>query len=245
MSRAVPMPRHRADSSSSARCASSTAGVGIASTSGGSTRSRHVVEAFEVPSPTRRRHLARVEEPLEHGLAVRPSPPRASLGAGIAQLRRRDRSALGDFGQHRLDVARALALHASDQPEGVGLRVFHPPAQQRMEPHGHERRHVAPVLEQLSPAFGEIRERRTRIRPEPGEQRKLVRADEHVDRVDLQDVDAAERPADVAEIDPPRRRRIGESLRRESDAAGRRVRDAVGRSAHASPYRAIGCAAGT
>ncbi len=195
----------------------------------------HVVEAFEVASPTGRRDISRVEEPFEDGLAVRPAPPRASLRPRIAELRRGDRAPFPDLGQHSLDVARSLASHEVDHSERTGSRSFHPPAQEGMESDRHEGGHVAPVLEQLAAAFREIRERGAGVRPEAREQRELVGSDEHVHRVDLEDSHSTQPASDVAEIDAPRGPRISEPLRGKSDPTGRRVGDAVRRSADVSP----------
>ena len=59
------------------------------------------------------------------------------------------------------------------------------------------------------------------VRPEAGEQRQLLAAHEHVDRVDLDQADPVEHPADVAAVDAARRPRLGEALGGERDAPRR------------------------
>ena len=55
----------------------------------------------------------------------------------------------------------------------------------------HERGLVHPVLEQLAGVAG-VGDQRPRVRPEAGEQRQLLAAHEHVDRVDLDQADPVE-----------------------------------------------------
>ena len=62
-----------------------------------------------------------------------------------------------------------------------------------------------------------------RVRPEPGEQRQLVAAHEHVHRVDLDEADLVEHPSQVSTVDAAGRARLGKALGGEGRAA-RRIR---------------------
>ena len=102
---------------------------------------------------------------------------------------------------------------------------------------GDVRRHVHPVLEQVTPLGGVV-DVGARVRAEAGEQRQLLAAHEHVDRVDLDHADAVEHTAEVATIDATGRARIGETLRRDGDAPG--FRSATACSATASRRHTVG-----
>ena len=56
---------------------------------------------------------------------------------------------------------------------------------------GNVARLVHPVLEQFAVCRGVV-DQRARVRPQPGEQRELLTAHEHVDRVDLDQTDPVE-----------------------------------------------------
>ncbi len=77
---------------------------------------------------------------------------------------------------------------------------------------------MGPVLEQLSVVDG-VGDQRARVRAEPGEQRQFLAANEHVDRVDLDQPDRVEHAAKVAAVTAGRAR-PGEALRGERDPAG-------------------------
>ena len=65
---------------------------------------------------------------------------------------------------------------------------------------------VHPVLEQLAGGAGVV-DQRPRVRAEAGEQRQLLAANQHVDRVDLDQSDAVEHAPEMAPIDAPVGRR--------------------------------------
>ena len=82
---------------------------------------------------------------------------------------------------------------------------------------------MAPVLEELAMALGQVLEERPRVGPEPGERRQLVRADQDVDGVDLEEADPLGQPTDRGAADGTRRPGVTEALRGEGDPArGRR-----------------------
>ncbi len=85
---------------------------------------------------------------------------------------------------------------------------------------------MAPVLEQLL-GVEHGGQQVAPVRPEPGEHRHLLAADEHVDRVDLDQTDAVEHPAGVTAVDAARRSRLAEALGGERDRACRRRREAL------------------
>jgi hypothetical protein len=59
--------------------------------------------------------------------------------------------------------------------------------------------------------------------PQPGEQRQLVAAHQHVHRVDLEQADPVEHPTQVAPVDAPGRAWVGEALGGEGDPLRLRV----------------------
>ena len=79
---------------------------------------------------------------------------------------------------------------------------------------------MPPVLEQRAvPALvGEPVEQRGIVGAEPGEERQVVRAHEHVHGVDLQEPEALDGPEDVGGPGPRRRARVAEPLRGQRDA---------------------------
>jgi hypothetical protein len=89
---------------------------------------------------------------------------------------------------------------------------------------------VAPELEQLArPAVGGPVEQLDRVGPEPAVERHEVGALQHVDRVHLDQVHAAQHPAQVAQIGDAPWPGVGETLRGQRDAArlcdGERIRE--------------------
>ncbi len=90
-------------------------------------------------------------------------------------------------------------------PQASCARAVHAPAQVRLQAHREQRRLVAPVLEQ--PARGAVREPVQIggvVRAQAAEGGEVVRAGEHVDRVDLDDAEAVGQRAQ-----PARARRVG------------------------------------
>jgi hypothetical protein len=92
---------------------------------------------------------------------------------------------------------------------------------------------MPPVFEQLGLAApGQPVEQVARVGPEAGEDRQVVRADQHVDRVDLQQPHPVDHPAQVPGVDPAGRPRLGEALGGECDparlAGGERLRSGHG-----------------
>ena len=161
--------------------------------------------ALEV-DPPRRHHLAGVEEVLERAFALVPVPHltrrrRAPREAGVA---RPDRALVADELERVGDQRRVLLedpLHRA--PRSVEVR--HPPAQQRMRLDRDERRLVSPVLDQ--PAVeapprvpGEPIQHRWVIRPQTREDRHVVRSQEDVDRIELQQPEPAYQPGDACGV---------------------------------------------
>ena len=66
------------------------------------------------------------------------------------------------------------------------------------------------------------------MRPEPREQRQLLAAHEHVDRVDLDEAHPVDDPTEMTAVDAARRPRVVETLGGERDATGLRLRDDSG-----------------
>src|ERR1700722_15623851 len=98
---------------------------------------------------------------------------------------------------------------------------------------------MCPVLEELpSNGTGRVRrelvERIARIRGKAREQRHVVAAAEDVHRIDLQDADTGQDPANMARIDPSGRAWVGEALGTERDPASLALRQPRQRARHPS-----------
>ena len=81
---------------------------------------------------------------------------------------------------------------------------------------GHMAGLVDPVLEQLAVGSGVV-DQAARMRTQPGEQRQLLAAHQHVDRIDLDQTHPVERAAEVAAVDATRGATIAEALGAERD----------------------------
>ena len=166
--------------------------------------------------PLRRigRDLARVEEVLDHPLAVAPAPPARRRGGAPAvdvEVADGDRAPLARSRPGPPPPARgcsrATAPHAAP-----GVLAGHAPAQQRMALDRVQRRLVAPVLEHLAAAPQPPAQGVAVVGPEPGEEHQLVAAGDHVDRVELHRGQPVEHPPEVAASTRPVGPRLGEAL---------------------------------
>ena len=175
-----------------------------------------VVEALEVAAAGAR-HLAAPEQHLDRALGVRPVPPRARLAWALTvELTGGERAALADLLEHVLEEVRLLLRDAAHPAPRLVVGALHPPPQQRLQLDVDQARLVAPVLEQPPRrVVGGFVERLAVVGAEAREARQVVRAREHVDRVDLDERDAVEQPPDGPAVGPARLR---EALRGEGDA---------------------------
>jgi hypothetical protein len=145
-------------------------------------------------------------------------------GAAVVRLERRRRH--GSLGGHRrghsgheLGPLERDPAHAAPR---IRVGLAHAPPQQRMRVDGQQGRLVRPVLEQGGgPGSGNARvvQPPRLVRSEPAEQRQVVGATQHVDRVDLDGAEAAERSHDVRASRRPARRAV-QTLGRQRDTAG-------------------------
>ena len=179
-----------------------------------------VIHALEA-SPRMRGDLPGPEQPLERNLAFAPAPPAALAAVARADLGHAERAAIANFREHLAAEGGTVAPEPRDVAPGAVavLRALHAPAQQWLALDRHQRRLVTPVLEQLSPAaaIGGCVQQRHGVRAEPGEQRQVVRPDEHVDRVDLQQAERAHGADYVGLDDVPTGALAAKPLRRERD----------------------------
>ena len=200
--------------------------AGRASTSAGITPFGQVVDAGEVVAPAVAGDATAPEEVLERHLAVVPVPPRALLADALGEIAgdaagRRPRCV--DRPRSRIAGRRSLSVKSLVHLCSASLIC------QRWRWYGPSATCEASCTQysNSSPSVGGVGDQAARVRPEPGEQRQLLAAHQHVDRVDLDQPDPVEHPAQVAAVDPPRRAGIGEALRGERDAARRRKRRRV------------------
>jgi hypothetical protein len=135
-----------------------------------------------------------------------------AVGPNLLQLGGAERAVLLDPLQERGHQLRTLALDAGHRPPRLVIGGVHPPAEERMQPHREQRGLVRPVLEQLVAWAGEVVEHGSRIAAQPAEGGQVVRAGQHVDRVDLEHGQAVDEPAQLTGADRDRRPRLGEAL---------------------------------
>ena len=182
-----------------------------------------VVDTLEAAAMARR-HLARPEQVFERRLALVPAPPGAAALARIVEFAGRERPAPADLGDHGAHIARVLGREpdeaAIDADAGGG--AAHAPAHQRLHVERQQRRLMRPVFEQRPPGAageGALVERVAGIGADAAEHRQIVRAHQHVHRIDLQQPHARDHRRDPA----PLRGTIGaaaaKALRGKRDAA--------------------------
>ena len=108
--------------------------------------------------------------------------------------------------------------------------ALHLPAQQRIEFERQEARLVRPILKEtaLALAEGALVERLVTIVTGAREYRKVVRAHQHIDAVDLQKVHFGDRVFDARPVGGAVALAPGEALRDQSDTTRLQVRKCVG-----------------
>ena len=181
-----------------------------------------VVDTGEVGGATHGGQRAGVEQVLERDLAVVPVPPRTLRADAQLEVTGDDRPLVAHPGQDVVDELRVVAANARHGPPAVVLR--HVPPQVRVQFDGHVTRLVDVELEQLVRGRG-VGDQRSRMRSEPGEQRQLLAAHEHVDRVDLDEPHPVDHPTEMTTVDAALRPRVVEALGRERDTSSLRPRD--------------------
>ena len=134
----------------------------------------------------------------------------ASIGVRAAFITSAGYGEAGEEGQKAQDELVALAdelgMLVFDPDEALpGVVVLHPPAQERLEPGVDQRGDVAPVLEHLVVVVDQRVEQRRVVRAEPREERQVLGAGQHVDRVELDETEAVDDPPEVSPVDPARR----------------------------------------
>ena len=152
-----------------------------------------VVDAGKVGAATSRSHLADEEQILECGLGFIPVPPRSLLGGASRDVPRGDRTVIGDALQRATHECLVLVVERGESPVTSATRPcsVHLPAKERVKIDVQVCRGVAPILEYLT-LLRRLRDRRSIVCPEPGEQRQLLTAHEDVHRVDLNDAKSRE-----------------------------------------------------
>ena len=98
--------------------------------------------------------------------------------------------------------------------------LLHPMAQQRPRLHGHDRRLVRPLFGELAPAVDDLVQQRAVVATQTGEGHEVVRGNEDVHEIDLQQAEPPDRAAQVVRGHPAARPGMVETLRRERDAPG-------------------------
>ena len=223
-------PRARAAIRTSSRCASSGLGVGCSRIAAGSTRS---IVSYSRSKLTRR------------AAAIRPVKNRCSSatlpscqfhmcpGRGGGRTAPVSRARIGPCSATSSSVSatssglsraiREIDPHASRSTSAIrqrnsGWRSIGI-SDASWAQYSISRRSIFPV------PWPAMRSRRVAvIRAEPGEHRHVMRAREHVDRVELEHAEALHQRRDLVDARRPRRPRPAEALRRERDPA--RARDA-------------------
>jgi hypothetical protein len=204
---------------------------------------RQAVDPLEGPAPGRRHQLAAPEQGLGGALGLAPAPPAA--GAALSDLQRRggEGAVAADLVQRLVHQVAALMQEPGDPlPRADALAgVVHPPPHEGLGLDRHERGLMAPVLEQPGPfPPRQVFKGLARIGAEAREERQVVRPDEHVDRVDLQNAEAADHPQQVVAAD----RACGARSREALGAQGDAPRLGGGDLGHAAQDRALNAPAG-
>jgi hypothetical protein len=155
---------------------------------------------------------------LERGLAVAPAPPLPTRGSGVRQLGHGDRASGRDLVVHGVHEPRVEpGAVRSDGARGVvGVHLV---AEQRVGLDRQEVGRAGRAFEQLVPLVGEPVERTRRVGAQPGERHQVVRSGEHVDRVD---VDGLQAPGHGPHVGDRRLRRASpaEPLRAQHEPPG-------------------------
>ena len=168
---------------------------------------RHAPGRARAPRPRRRRPRGgrapgSPDQPRRRGGARARPAPRARRVGQVVRERRLD-AAAGE-GSPARDPPRTAATRSGararpgDAAPGVRAGSAHPEVEQRPRGRRHERGLVRPVLD--DPPRGVVAGPSSRVvvRPEPGEERQVVAADDDVDAVDLDDTDGIDHPLQVA-----------------------------------------------
>ena len=205
--------------------ASSSVGVGAASTAARDDVLGQDVVASERARVANRGHLTPPEQPLDPLLGHAPVPhvPRRGLApldgiAEVVELGERHGASLA-HGVQELDEQVGVLRGCVEHPAPRVVAV-HAPPQERMALDRHEGRLVVPVLEHLAAAPQPARQRGSVVRTQAGEERELVAAGEDVHGVDLHQPESAHDPAEVAPIHAAGGSGVVEALRVERDPAG-------------------------
>src|ERR1700744_4081848 len=117
---------------------------------------RQIVDALEAAAPSRRRDVARPEEPFERLLGVAPLPP-TGAATFFLEVRGGARTLIADALEKALRLRAALAREQPQTlPTGLAtIRTGHSPAQQGVQRQRQERRLMGPIFKQppsLSPS---------------------------------------------------------------------------------------------
>ena len=163
-----------------------------------------VVHAGEVGRPAHRGEGPGIQQMFERDLAVVPVPPRPLRTHSLLEVAGDEWALVAHPRQYVVDEMRLVAPDPGNRLPTMVLR--HVPPQVRVELDGHMAGLVDVELEQIMGSGG-VGDQRTRMRSEPGEQRQLLAADEHVDRVDLDEPHPVDDAAEMPAVDAARRPR--------------------------------------
>ena len=125
-------------------------------------------------------------------------------GATLGQVVDDRRTPQADLLQHPV-VELGQSLQELLEAPGLHPVVAAPVLEQRPDVHRHHGGLVGPLLGELAPPVGELVQPRAVVGAEAGERHQMVGRDEDVDEVDLQQAEAVDQPAKVADVDAARR----------------------------------------
>ncbi len=146
------------------------------------------------------------EQPVRGQLTEGPAPPPfARSWARVAEFGRQDRPSFGDLIEYGLDVlGLLLAESIQPSPRGTAFGPLFVPPHEGFRLDGEQRGLVGPCLEPLVVLVCDVVEHRGAVRPKSREGWHVLGADDHRDRVELDELEPTHELAHVSAVDSTR-----------------------------------------
>jgi hypothetical protein len=181
-----------------------------------------IIEALE-DAPCRSRHLARMKKVFEGDLPLVPAPPIAGTAAWVGKIADGGRPIGLHMSTHLIDIGLLIAgeFFQIFVLAFAGERAIHLPADQGIEFEGQEARLMRPIFEKtaLALAEGALVERVVAVMAGAREDGEVMRAHQHIDAVDLQEIHLGDGVLDARPVGGAVAMGMGEPLRDQSETA--------------------------